>query len=89
VQCDCIFYPTKELVIKIQRKISSHPAKLATQFPVVAVVGPRQAGKTTLVKDVFPTYVYVSLNDTIIRTQGTIVAWHAIAPMLEEIYKSG
>ncbi len=32
-------------------------------MPAVAVLGPRQSGKTTLVKMVFPDYLYVSLED--------------------------
>lgn len=32
-------------------------------FPVVAVLGPRQSGKTTMVKQLFPEHVYVSLED--------------------------
>jgi predicted AAA+ superfamily ATPase len=36
---------------------------LARQFRSVAVVGPRQSGKTTLVKAVFPSKPYVSLED--------------------------
>ena len=35
----------------------------ARQFRAVAVVGPRQSGKTTLVKKVFPKKPYVSLED--------------------------
>ncbi len=35
---------------------------LARQFPVVTVTGPRQSGKTTLVKMVFPDHEYVSLE---------------------------
>lgn len=35
----------------------------ATKFPVVAVVGPRQAGKTTLAKIAFPSHKYFSLED--------------------------
>ena len=35
----------------------------ARQFPVVAVLGPRQSGKTTLVKSTFKNYVYVSLEE--------------------------
>src|SRR3989338_1270563 len=37
--------------------------KAATQFPAVFVAGPRQAGKTTLVRAVFPRLEYVSLED--------------------------
>ena len=36
---------------------------LAKEFRSVAVVGPRQSGKTTLVKAVFPKKPYVSLED--------------------------
>lgn len=35
----------------------------ARQFRAVAVIGPRQSGKTTLVKKVFPKKPYVSLED--------------------------
>lgn len=37
--------------------------KYSRQFRSVAVVGPRQSGKTTLVKNVFPRKPYVSLED--------------------------
>lgn len=40
---------------------------LATQFKAVAVVGPRQSGKTTLVRMVFPEKAYVSLENPDIR----------------------
>lgn len=36
---------------------------LATKFPVIALLGPRQSGKTTLARDVFSTYRYFSLED--------------------------
>ena len=35
----------------------------AKQFPVVAVLGPRQSGKTTLVRATFKRYKYVSLEE--------------------------
>jgi AAA domain len=37
--------------------------RLARGFPVVAVTGPRQSGKTTLVRATFPGKAYVSLED--------------------------
>lgn len=37
--------------------------KLAKQFKIVAVTGPRQSGKTTLVKTTFPKKPYVSLEN--------------------------
>lgn len=47
----------------IQRTLSEKFKYLATKFPVVAVLGPRQSGKTTLAKSVFPNYKYISLED--------------------------
>jgi predicted AAA+ superfamily ATPase len=35
---------------------------LARKFPIVALMGPRQSGKTTLAKSVFPNHAYVSLE---------------------------
>ena len=37
--------------------------QLASDYPVVAVTGPRQSGKTTLVRKAFPDKSYVSLED--------------------------
>ncbi|MBM3197633.1 MAG: ATP-binding protein [Chlamydiae bacterium] len=37
--------------------------ELSKQFPVIALMGPRQSGKTTLSKKAFPSYAYVSLED--------------------------
>ena len=37
--------------------------RLSAGFPVVAVTGPRQSGKTTLVRRVFPDKPYVNLED--------------------------
>jgi len=36
--------------------------EVATEYPVVGVVGPRQSGKTTLCRSCFPTHRYVSLE---------------------------
>ncbi|MEM6394943.1 MAG: ATP-binding protein [Bacteroidota bacterium] len=36
-------------------------------FPVISLTGPRQAGKTTLLKDLYPGYKYVSLENPDIR----------------------
>ena len=40
---------------------------LASQFPVVGVTGPRQSGKTTLAKAVFPDKKYVTFDDRPMR----------------------
>lgn len=47
----------------IKRTITKYLKELAKQFSAVAVLGPRQSGKTTLVRDTFPTYAYVTLED--------------------------
>ena len=36
---------------------------MARQYPVVTLFGPRQSGKTTVVRNVFPRYGYVNLED--------------------------
>lgn len=47
----------------IQRKAKQKMLEMATKFPVIALVGPRQSGKTTLCKLGFKHYRYVSLED--------------------------
>jgi predicted AAA+ superfamily ATPase len=47
----------------IPRIATSTLERLAKGFPVVALTGPRQSGKTTLVKAVFPNKPYVSLEN--------------------------
>jgi Predicted ATPase (AAA+ superfamily) len=47
----------------IKRELAGALATMAQQFPVVAVMGPRQSGKTTLARQTFPDYAYVSLED--------------------------
>ena len=47
----------------VKREAEKLLRSLAKQFRAVAVVGPRQSGKTTLVKEVFPRKPYVSLED--------------------------
>jgi len=47
----------------IKRDLSLNLKLLAGQYPVVTVTGPRQSGKTTLVKMTFPHYDYISLEE--------------------------
>ncbi len=47
----------------IPRTLSQKLRKLASQYPVVTITGPRQSGKTTLVRAEFPEYRYISLEN--------------------------
>jgi len=47
----------------IKRRASETILRLCKGFPVVAITGPRQSGKTTLARAVFPDKAYVSLED--------------------------
>ena len=47
----------------IEREIASKLKHLVATFPVVTIEGPRQSGKTTLAKMVFPDYAYANLED--------------------------
>lgn len=51
----------------IQRSISRELCRAATEYPVVTVLGPRQSGKTTLVRAVFSEKPYVSLEEPDVR----------------------
>ena len=48
--------------MKLDRAIASVVIRAAKQYPVVAITGPRQSGKTTLVRDLFPDRPYVLLE---------------------------
>ena len=48
---------------QIQRKAESSVKRLVKGFPVVALTGPRQSGKTTLACSVFPSKPYRTLED--------------------------
>jgi len=47
----------------IKRVVANELIRLAKQYPVVTVTGPRQSGKTTLCKATFPKKKYVSLEN--------------------------
>lgn len=46
----------------IQRKMHTAIIRLASQYPVIIIIGPRQSGKTTIAKMAFPDKSYVSLE---------------------------
>ena len=47
----------------IERDASATILEAAEMYPVVTLCGPRQSGKTTLARHLFPDYDYVSLED--------------------------
>jgi predicted AAA+ superfamily ATPase len=47
----------------IPRNAALHALALARGFPILAFTGPRQSGKTTLARALFPEHAYVSLED--------------------------
>jgi predicted AAA+ superfamily ATPase len=51
----------------IPRALTETLHRFAQSFPVVAITGPRQSGKTTLARTVFADKAYVSLEDPIER----------------------
>lgn len=50
-------------IIMINRSIGNYIFKLAEKFPIISVSGPRQSGKTTLLKSLFTQYKYVNLEN--------------------------
>ena len=51
----------------ILRQIAQELAATANEFPVVTIIGPRQAGKTTLARMQFPDHTYANLEAPDIR----------------------
>jgi predicted AAA+ superfamily ATPase len=51
----------------IQRALTAKMLSLAQKFQVITLTGPRQSGKTTLVRVAFPALPYVSLEEPDIR----------------------
>jgi len=56
----------------IAREIEDTVIKVSGHYPVVTILGPRQSGKTTLVKRLFPHHSYVNLelpDDRLLATE--------------------
>ncbi|MBV5283248.1 MAG: ATP-binding protein [Paludibacter sp.] len=53
----------------IDREINTELVDLALHYPVVMITGPRQAGKTSLARQVFPDKPYYSIENPDVRQQ--------------------
>src|SRR3989344_1922918 len=55
-----------------KRSLTSYLQRLATKYPVITLLGPRQSGKTTLVRATFPKKPYVNMEDADNRALATL-----------------
>ncbi len=55
----------------VERKIKKQINFYATKYPIIGLTGPRQSGKTTLLRKIFSDYRYVSLENPDIREYAT------------------
>lgn len=74
----------------IPRNLSSSVLQAARHYPVVTVTGPRQSGKTTLCRALFPNKPYVSLELHDVRDYATqdprgFLAEHADGAVFDEV----
>lgn len=51
----------------IKRSITPLIKAAVKHYPAISVTGPRQSGKTTLVKSIFPDYLYTNLEEPSVR----------------------
>jgi len=63
----CDLYETGYSESMITRAIQEELIQCAAEYPAVTILGPRQSGKTTLAKMVFPKHAYLSLEDPDVR----------------------
>lgn len=73
----------------IPRLISETLRRNLQQFPIVSLTGPRQSGKTTLLRSEFPNYSYISLEDPDVRALAqddprSFLALHGPGSILDE-----
>ncbi|EKD23150.1 MAG: ATPase (AAA+ superfamily) [uncultured bacterium] len=53
----------------IHRDIEPILIKSVKQFPAIAITGPRQSGKSTLLQTIFSSFQYITFDDPLIREQ--------------------
>ncbi len=57
-----------------KRTLENTISKEVGQYPVITITGPRQSGKTTLVRKLFPRHKYILLEDPDLRDQAKLDA---------------
>lgn len=55
----------------INRRIEKKIKSLVGKYPVISITGPRQSGKTTLVRSIFPDFQYVNFEEMEMREFAT------------------
>lgn len=53
--------------MNVQRKLEKSIKEMLGKYPIIALTGPRQSGKTTLLKNAFKDYSYVNLEKPDVR----------------------
>ena len=53
----------------IYRLLTPKVLEAYNYFPVITITGPRQSGKTSLCKEIFPDFKYVNLEDIVLRAE--------------------
>lgn len=76
----------------VPRRLAPHVQSLAKRWPVVTITGPRQSGKTTLCRSLFPEHAYVSLEAPDVRAYAEtdprgLLAEHGAGAVLDEIQR--
>ena len=56
----------------IKRTLEANLINSSQEYSAIAVLGPRQSGKTTLVREIFPKHAYLSLENPDIRERAAI-----------------
>jgi predicted AAA+ superfamily ATPase len=77
----------------IDRVLATSLRRAAEEMPAVAVTGPRQSGKTTLCRSVFPNHAYVTLEPLDVRDfarsdpRGFLATWEG-SVILDEVQRA-
>ena len=65
--CGVLFQIIPYIIFMISREITKQMLEKALYFKAIALTGPRQSGKTTLLKSIFPHKAYVNLENPEMR----------------------